>query len=155
MTTDAIQRAVLAVPGVCDDVAKVARLGGDVSAALVAASLRTGAGGLVRLAAAWTVSAQTGAALADGCERVADWLRDDEAVRREVASQLAGARSSARVLAVLPVVGILLGTSMGARPLDVLFKTPYGLMCLGLGAGLAATGLWWTERLARNVEDRV
>ena len=44
---------------------------------------------------------EAGAGLADGCERIADWLRDDEALRREVAAQLAGARASARLLAGL------------------------------------------------------
>jgi hypothetical protein len=37
----------------------------------------------------------------------------------------------------------------------VLLGTPYGVACLVVGAGLAALGLWWTERLARDVEDRV
>lgn len=155
MPTDALQRAVRAVPGVCDDAARVARLSGDVSSALVAASLRAGAGGLARLAAVWSVSQHSGAGLADGCERIADWLRDDEALRREVAAQLAGARASARLLAFLPVLGILLGASMGARPLDVLLGTPYGLACLVVGGALAGLGLWWTERLARAVEERI
>lgn len=152
---EALQRAATAVPGVCDEAARVARLGGDVSAALVAASLRGGAAGLARLAAVWSVSQHAGAGLADGCERIADWLRDDEALRREVTAQLSGARASARLLAALPVLGILLGSAMGARPLDVLLGTPYGLACLALGSVLAALGLWWTERLARGVEDRV
>jgi tight adherence protein B len=102
-----------------------------------------------------SVSQHAGAGLADGCERIADWLRDDEALRREVGAQLAGARASARLLAVLPVLGILLGSSMGADPLHVLLRTPYGLVCLALGAALASLGLWWTERLARSVEKRV
>lgn len=155
MPGDAIQRAATAVPGVCDEVARVARLGGDVGAALVAASVRSGCGGLARVAAVWSVSQHAGAGLADGCERIADWLRDDEALRREVAAQLAGARASARLLAVLPVLGILLGSSMGADPLQVLLQTPHGLACLAAGTALASIGLWWTERLARGVEERV
>ena len=155
MPSDALQRAATAVPGLCDEAARVARLGGDVSAALVAASVHAGAGGLARLAAVWSVSQHAGAGLADGCERIADWLRDDEALRREVAAQLSGARASARLLAGLPVLGILLGSGMGARPLAVLLGTPYGVACLVLGTMLAALGLWWTERLARDVEDRV
>jgi tight adherence protein B len=126
-----------------------------VSSALVAASLPAGAGGLARLAAVWSLSQQAGAGLADGCEQIADWLRADESVRREVAAQLAGPRASARLLAFLPALGILLGTGLGARPLDVLLGTPYGLGCLVLGAALVALGWWWTERLARAVEDRV
>jgi len=155
MPADALQRAATAVPGICDEAARAARLGGDVSAALVAASLRPGAGGLARLAAVWSVSQQAGAGLAGGCEQIADWLRDDEALRREVTAQLSGPRSSARLLAALPVLGIVLGSGLGARPLDVLLGTPYGLACLALGAALAALGWWWTERLARAVEDRV
>lgn len=155
MPADAIERAASSVPDTCDEAAAVARLGGDVAAALVAGSLRPGAGGLARLAAVWSVSHDAGAGLADGCQRIADWLRDDEAIRREVAAQLAGARTSARLLAGLPVLGLALGAGIGARPLDVLLGTPYGLGCLAGGVALNALGLWWTARLARSVEDRV
>ena len=155
MPGEALQRPATAVPGVCDQAARLARLGGDVSAALVADSLRPGAGGMANLAALWSVSQHTGARLAEGCEQIADWLRDDESLRREVAAQLAGARASARLLAVLPVLGIVLGSGMGARPLHVLVGTPYGIGCLVVGTALAALGLWWTERLARAVEDDV
>jgi tight adherence protein B len=152
---DALIHAIGSVPGLCDAVARTARLGGEVGPALVAASVRPGAAGLARLAAVWSVTQYSGAGLVDGVERIAEWLRDDEAMVREVGAQLAGARATARLLAVLPVVGLALGSGIGAEPLGVLLHTPWGLACLALGSALVGLGLWWTERLARSVEDRI
>jgi tight adherence protein B len=61
---------------------------------------------------------------------------------------LAGARSTARILAALPIFGIALGYSLGARPLTFLTATPAGWLCLAAGLGLTALGLHWTSRLA-------
>lgn len=152
---DALDTAVRSVPGLCDEVGRVSVLGGDAVEALRAASTRPGATGLSRLAAAWTVTELTGSGLADGCDRVADWLRDEETLRREVAAQLAGARASARLLAVLPLFGLALGTGIGGDPVAFLVGTPYGLVCLLVGTALASAGLWWTEQLARSVEAQL
>jgi tight adherence protein B len=61
---------------------------------------------------------------------------------------LAGARSSARILAALPLFGTALGYSLGADPLSFLTSTPPGWLCLTAGLALTALGLHWTTRLA-------
>ena len=76
----------------------------------------------------------------------------DLSVQREhdaaVAAALAGPRSSAAVLAALPVLGVLLGIAMDADPLGLLLATPAGqLLCL-VGVGFDVLGLLWTRRLA-------
>jgi len=152
---DALQAASSSLPGLCDEAGRVAVLGGDPVVALRAAADQPGAEGLRHLSAAWAVTELTGSGLADGCTRVAAWLRDEESLRREVAAQLAGARASARLLSILPLFGLALGSGIGGEPVAFLLGTPYGLACLLVGATLVGTGLWWTERLARSVEGRI
>lgn len=126
---------------------------GDLVQAFGAAAEVEGAAALRRLAACWRVAESRGAGLALAVQRVADGLRAEEAQRREVAAQLAAPRATARLLAVLPVAGLLLGAGIGAHPVAVLLHTPYGLACLVLGAALDVAGLAWTNRIARAAEQ--
>ncbi len=125
-----------------------AKLGGDVPGALELAAESPGAAGLRALAAAWRVAEESGAAFAALTERLADSLRADEAIHRQTEASLAGARSTARILAALPVFGIALGYSLGANPLTFLTATPTGWLCLTTGLTLTALGLHWTTRLS-------
>ncbi|WP_405063731.1 type II secretion system F family protein [Kribbella sp. NBC_01505] len=129
----------------------VAKLGGDVPTALELAAQSPGSAGLRALAATWRVAEESGAAFAALTERLADSLRSDEAIQRQTAAGLAGARSSARILAALPLFGIALGYSLGAAPLAFLTSTPPGWLCLTAGLALTALGLQWTTRLAAGV----
>jgi tight adherence protein B len=149
--------ALAAAAEVCPDLlpaVTTARLGGDVATVLDRSAGTPGAAGLRALGASWRVAEESGAAFAGVCERVADALRADEQVRRQVAAGLAGARSTARLLAGLPLLGLVLGHVVGARPLAFLTGTIVGCCCLALGLGLAVTGLAWVERLADSCEDR-
>jgi tight adherence protein B len=125
-----------------------AKLGADVPAALTRAANNPGAASLRALAAAWRVTEESGAAFAALTERLANSLRADEAIHRQTESSLAGARSTARILALLPAFGIALGYSLGAQPLTFLTATPPGWLCLTAGLALTALGLRWTARLA-------
>lgn len=103
-------------------------------------------------AAAWEVCERTGAPLALVLGRLARVLRDDAHSRaaREIA--LAGPRATARVLATLPVLGVALGTAMGADPVAVLLATGPGRACAAAGGSLAVVGWWWTAVLVRRAE---
>ncbi|MEU4193056.1 type II secretion system F family protein [Kribbella sp. NPDC026611] len=126
-----------------------AKLGGDVPAALDQAAHSPGATGLRALAAAWRVSEESGAAFATLTERLANALRADEAIHRQTESSLANARTTARILATLPIFGTALGYSLGADPLTFLTTTPTGYLCLALGLTLTALGLHWTTHLSK------
>ena len=69
-----------------------------------------------------------------------------------MAASLAPARATAKLLAGLPVFGLALGMSMGARPLDVPARQRPGLACLAGGLLLAGLGVLWVERLVDAVE---
>jgi tight adherence protein B len=127
------------------------RLGGDVPATLDLAAETPGAEGLRALASAWRVAEESGAAFAGIVDRLADSLRADEAIRRQTAASLAGARATARLLAVLPFFGAALGYALGADPIAFLTDTPIGWIALTAGLALSIAGLGWTDRLA---EDR-
>lgn len=129
-----------------------ARFGGDVPAALRRAGAAPGASGLLGVAACWQVSVEGGAGLADGLDRVAGALRAERDQKEDLRAQLAGPRSTAAVLALLPAFGLLLGSAMGADPLRVLLHTPAGWCCLVAGGLLEWAGLAWVARLVRNAE---
>ncbi|WP_428815160.1 type II secretion system F family protein [Streptomyces albus] len=129
-----------------------ARFGGDVPAALRRAAELRGADGLAGAAACWRVAVDGGAGLAEGLERVAESLRARREQREELKAQLAGPRSTALVLALLPVFGLVLGSAMEAAPLEILLHTPAGFACLVAGLLLEWAGLAWVARIVRSAE---
>lgn len=134
--------------GVLAEVAAVQQIGGDVPEALRAHAARPGHGGLLDLARAWRVSSSSGAPMAPALEEVASGLASDESLRSVVSAELAAPRSTGKLMAVLPLVGIGLGYLLGGRPLEWLIAGPVGWACLLLGLALAAGGVLWIERLA-------
>ncbi len=132
-------------------VATAAHNGSDLVPALRSAAARDGAEGLRYLAACWEVAHVTGAGLATVVDRLSEGLARDEAHRQEVSAQLAGPRTTAVVLALLPALGLAMATAVGTAPVRFLFTTPAGLMCLLAGLSLDASGLWWTHRMVRRV----
>ncbi|MCX4527241.1 MULTISPECIES: type II secretion system F family protein [unclassified Streptomyces] len=135
-------------PGAAEaGVLAAAAFGGDVPGALRLAAREPGAEGLAGMAACWRVSVDGGAGLAAGLDRLEGALRAERDRRESLRAQLAGARSTAVVLALLPLVGLLIGTGLGADPLRVLLHTPVGWGCLGAGGVLEALGLLWCRRI--------
>ena len=128
--------------------AAAARLGGDVPDALRRSARLDGAHGLYLVAAAWAVALRSGAGLAEVMSRIAGTVRAEAEQVRQVDVALGTSRSTARLLAGLPVLGILLGSGLDAAPLDVLLGTSLGAWCLFVGTMLAVTGVLWVERLA-------
>ncbi|SDS70384.1 tight adherence protein B [Nocardioides scoriae] len=123
----------------------------DVPQALRRVGGLPGAADLRTLAAAWQVAHETGAPLAPSVSRAADAARARRRTSRLVASELAAAHATARTLAVLPGLVMLMAVGIGADPIGFLTGTTGGLVCLGLGLTLSWLGLWWLERIADGV----
>ncbi|GGY21040.1 membrane protein [Streptomyces djakartensis] len=152
---EALMRAARDPGGLADAQATVlaaARFGGDVPGALATAARRPGAEGLRGLAACWRVAVDQGAGLAAGLDRLTAALRAERDQRADLRAQLAGARTTAVMLAGLPALGLLIGTALGADPLHVLLHTTAGLGCLTAGGALEGLGLWWVLRIVRGAE---
>jgi tight adherence protein B len=152
---EALLRAARDCGGLGDAQAAVlaaARFGGDVPGALVAVAREPGAQGLLGLAACWRVAVDQGAGLAAGLDRLEGALRAERDQRADLRAQLAGARSTAVMLAGLPALGLALGTALGADPLRVLLHTGAGLGCLLVGGLLEALGMWWAMWIVRGAE---
>ncbi len=130
----------------------VAELGGDVPRALRAEAARQGLPILQSLAALWRVAEGSGAGLAQAADRLAIAETAAQQARAEVTAQLASPRATAKVLAGLPVVGVILGSGLGASPVAWLVGSPWGLMVLVAGVALEILGLWWIARLTNGVE---
>lgn len=131
--------------------AQAAKLGADPALALARYAVDVPA--MDRLAGCWRIAARTGAGLAEVADALAGDLRAAERQRGALAAETAGSRASALLLAGLPLVGIALGASLGARPLHFLFHTAPGAAVLVAGLLFEAAGLWWTDRLLRGVEQ--
>lgn len=134
-------------------VSSTARLGGDVPDALRRASADEPAAGehLDRLAAAWGLADRHGIALAGPVDAVAHDVRARARMAARLRAQLAGPRATATVLAALPVLGVLLGEGIGARPWAVLTGSVLGQALLVIGVALACAGVGWTGRITARV----
>jgi tight adherence protein B len=135
-------------PELADRLAAASATGEDLFPVLRAEARTPGREALTYLAACWQVS-EGGAGMADAVGHLATALRAVEAQRREVRAELAGVRSSSRMLAGLPVIGVVLGTGMGASPVGILFHAAAGQVCLVLGVALVAGGMAWMNRIVR------
>jgi len=144
-----------ACAGACPDLAIY--LAGPLSAGDdVVQLLRNAAGtpgreALGALAACWQV-ADGGAGMVAAVGELADGLRAERTQRRELEAELAGVRSSARLLALLPTVGLIIGSGMGLAPVPMLLHTGVGQGCLALGIAFVLGGVMWMNRIVRAAE---
>ncbi len=105
---------------------------------------------LAVLGATFAVQEATGAPVADLLDRAAAGLRadaDSDLARR---SALAAPLATARVLVVLPPLGLALGLGVGGDPVQVLVSEPAGRWCAVVGALCAAAGWAWSRALVRR-----
>ncbi|MDQ1306666.1 MAG: tight adherence protein [Actinomycetota bacterium] len=150
----ALRRAAGPEP-VCPTAVAACELGADVAEALAVDAREWNLSVLTGLAAVWTVSRGSGAGLARAAEQLGRSALDSEQIRREMSAELAGPRATAAVLAMLPAVGLLLGSGLGGSPVSWLLGTPLGWAALAIGLALEGLGLLWVRSMVRGVERRL
>lgn len=131
-----------------------ARFGDRVDRGLVLDAQRRPdiAGPLRQFAACWHVGVVRGSGLALSVERLAVSLRVQQELHSTLRSELAAPRATARMLGLLPVIGIALGYLLGADPLAWFLGSSAGLTVLALAVFLTIVGVAWTKRIVRRVE---
>lgn len=133
-------------------VAARARLGADVASGLAAASRASALPAhWQRLALCWRLASDNGLGIATLMRAAQRDIAERQRFSSRVASSLAGARATATILAALPVLGVLLGQLVGARPLAFLLGGQVGGWLLLIGSTLACGGLLWSDRIADRV----
>jgi tight adherence protein B len=105
---------------------------------------------LDRLRAAVRLSGRTGCSLTGVLAAVAEDLRARQRRALELRSATAGPRAAALLLAGLPVLGLVMGAGVGARPWTVLTTTTPGQVLLVSGVLLEVAGVAWVDRLIRR-----
>lgn len=134
--------------------AAAARLDGDMSAALAGARPPALASALARVAKAWQLAQRHGLPLADVLDAVRRDLEQRARFARQVLARMAGPKSSAAALSLLPVLGVALGEAIGASPLRMLTGTGLGQLLLLVGVTLLCAGITWSGRITSQVAIR-
>jgi len=125
-------------------------VGGDVAGELMQLASRPGCSGLAEMARGWRLCERTGMPLSPLMRQVADSLIQLGDIREQRRAELASSRSTSRLLAGLPVVGLGMGFLVNANPLQFLSGSLAGHLCLIAAATLASAGLIWTEMLTKE-----
>ncbi|MGB5794594.1 MAG: hypothetical protein WBH51_02255, partial [Mycolicibacter algericus] len=128
-----------------------ARLGADV-----VTGLRDAAGSSAmpshweRLAAYWQLGGEQGLAVAALMQAAHSDITARQRFSAQAEAGMAGARASATILGCLPVLGVLLGQVIGARPVAFLLGGPGGVLSV-VGVSLICAGLLWSDRITGRV----
>jgi tight adherence protein B len=130
--------------------AQAVRNGADAATELRRVAAVPGCAPLVAVAAAWSVTERVGGPVADVLDRIGAGLEAEHAHRESIEAALAGPRATTMLLAVLPLLGVALGRSMGADPLGLLLHRPLGWALLTAAGLLETAGLWWMRRITRS-----
>jgi tight adherence protein B len=129
-------------------VAARARLGADVTGGLRTAARSSALPAhWERLAVCWQLASDHGLAIAALMRAAQRDISERQRFSSRVASGMAGARATAVILAGLPVLGVLLGQLIGARPLSFLLSGHAGGCLLVVGSILDCVGLLWSDRI--------
>jgi tight adherence protein B len=133
-------------------VAARARLGADVAAGLrsVARSSSQSAQ-WERLAVCWRLAEDHGLAIATLMQTAQRDIVERARFSAKVDAGMAGARTTAAVLAGLPLLGVGLGQLIGAEPVAFLLSGGVGGWLLVIGVALACGGLLWSDHITARV----
>jgi tight adherence protein B len=144
----AAQETAGPVAGACRSVAARARLGADVAAGL------RGVGETSvlqahweRLAVCWQLAADHGLAMSALMHAAQRDIVEHQRFSGQVRSAMAGARATAAILASLPLLSVVMGQMIGARPMAFLLGGRLGGCLLAVGLTLACGGLLWSDRI--------
>jgi tight adherence protein B len=100
-----------------------------------------------RLAVCWGLAQDYGLSIATLMQTAHRDVVERVRFSAKVDAGMAGARTTAAVLAGLPLLGVGLGELIGAKPLSFLLSGGAGSWFLVAGVALACGGLLWSDRI--------
>jgi tight adherence protein B len=104
-----------------------------------------------RLAVSWDLAQTHGIAIATLMRTAQRDIVERERFSARVNAGLAGARTTAAILAGLPLLGVGLGQLIGAHPLGFLLSGGAGGWLLAAGVTLVCCGLLWSDPITDRV----
>lgn len=141
-----------AVAGALRTITARARLGADVAAGMLGVARCSALPEQwERLAVCWQLAQSHGLGIGSLMHTAQRDLIERERFSSRVEAGMAGARTTAAVLAGLPVIGIGLGQLIGADPVGFLLSGGLGDWLLAIGVLLACAGLLWCDRITGSV----
>jgi tight adherence protein B len=126
------------------------RIGRELAQAVRAPDHEASGGEAARISAAVRLSGRTGCSLAEVLSALEDDLRARHRHDLELQAATAGPRAGTLLLAGLPVLGLAMGSGVGADPWGVLTTTGTGQVLLVAGVALEVVGVAWSARLVRR-----
>jgi tight adherence protein B len=139
------------VASACRAVAARARLGADVTTGLrgvaETSALPAHWG---RLAVCWQLAADQGLAMSTLMQAAQLDIVERQRFSAQVRSGMAGARATAAILASLPVLSVLMGELIGARPVAFLLGGWLGGVLLVVGLTFVCGGLLWSDHITER-----
>jgi tight adherence protein B len=136
----------------CRAVAARARLGADVTAGLRSVAETSALPAQWhRLAVCWELGCEHGLAISTLMRAAQRDIVERQRFSGRVMSAMAGARTTAAILASLPVLSMLLGQLLGADPIAFLLGGREGGWLLVVGVTLVCCGLLWSDRITDRV----
>ncbi|NEG90033.1 pilus assembly protein [Bifidobacterium aerophilum] len=104
------------------------------------------------LAAAVRLSESSGCPAVRCLEVVADSYRRARLLDDLRAQAFAVPQATVKLLSALPLITVMLGELLGAKPLSFLFGSTQGATCLGLGMCCYAAGVAWMRAMLRDMD---
>jgi tight adherence protein B len=123
------------------------RLGREVESALEGVAKRMQSPDFVWAVAAITIQRDVGGNLAEVLDIVAATIRDRGALQRQISGLTAEGRLSAWILMVMPLVLIVLLSTVNPEYLSKLYTTGPGIMLFALGGVLLLIGAVWLRKI--------
>ncbi len=103
-----------------------------------------------RLIAGAHLSQRTGCGLAEVVAAVESDLDRHERQRADLRATAAGHRATVALLAGLPILGLAMGSGIGAEPVRILTTTVIGQVLLVVGVALELLGLAWSRGMSHR-----
>lgn len=105
---------------------------------------------LQRVTALWSLSTTRGVPVAGLLATARDEIDHQLRHRAATAAALAGPKTTAVVLSLLPVAGIAMGAAMGAKPLSLLTSPGIGSVLVVVGTALVCAGVITSGEIIRR-----